>query len=188
VSSVLTGETAELELSGGEASEATWRAIYDDQFDRVYRLVAWFGVAPGDVEDVTQQAFVIAYRRIGEIDGVRSVSAWLRGIAVKVTSDYHRWWRVRRAKQWLLESSDRRPEPATPERETEVARTQEAVNAVLRRMSPKLRAVLVLCDIEECSVSEAAEALAIPTNTVRSRRRIARETFQELWGQKGGAA
>src|SRR5690606_12085227 len=127
--------------------------------------VSWLGVATADVEDVTQQVFVIAYRRLQEIDEVRSVPAWLRGIALRVTSDYHRWWRVRRAKQWLVEATEgRRAEPTTPERATEVARTQEQVNAVLRTMSPKLRAVLVLCDIEECSVSEAAEALAIPTN------------------------
>lgn len=162
-------------------SDQAWRRLYDEQFARMYRLVCRFGVAPGDAEDVVQQVFVIAHRRIREIDEVRSVAGWLRGITVRVVSDYHRWWRVRRVKQWIVESTSGTAAPATPERETEQAQVQARVNATLQRMTPKLRAVLVLCDIEECSVSEAAEALEIPVNTVRSRRRLARESFQGLW-------
>jgi len=153
----------------------------------VYRLVARFGVASADVEDVTQQVFLVAYRRIREVGEVHSVPGWLRGIAARVTSDYHRWWRVRRVKQWLVErTEDERPAAPTPAHATETAQLQQRVGEVMRRMSPKLREVLVLCDLEECSLGEASEALAVPSNTVRSRRRLAREAFQQLWEQREG--
>ena len=170
--------------SEGECNQA-WRQLYDEQFTRMYRLVCRFGVAAADAEDVVQQVFVIAHRRIREVDQVHSIPGWLRGITVRVVSDYHRWWRVRRVKQWILDTAAGTAAPATPapDRAAEQAQTQERVGAVLQRMTPKLRAVLVLCDIEECSVIEAAEALAVPVNTVRSRRRLARESFQGLWQQ-----
>lgn len=189
MSTLLETEHPSAELRSTHAGEAdrAWRALYDEQFARVYRLVARFGVASADVEDVTQQVFLVAYRRLREVDDVRCVPGWLRGIAARVTSEYHRWWRVRRVKAWLVEVTESGRTPAvTPERATEAAQLQQRVTAVLQRMSPKLRAVLVLCDIEECELGEAAEALGVPSNTVRSRRRLARLAFQELWEQREG--
>lgn len=168
--------------------EEAWRALYAHEFDRVYRLVSRFGVSGSEIEDVTQQVFLVAYRRIVEIDELRSVRAWLRGIAVRVVADHHRWRRVRRLKQWLVETTfgEAAVEQRSPERRAEASQTQQQIGAVLCLMSPKLRAVLVLCDIEECSVTEAAAALDVPVNTVRSRRRLARESFQRLWSEARG--
>lgn len=168
-----------------DVREQAWRALYDDQFDRVHRLASRFGVPPGEVEDVVQQVFLVAFRRIAEVGEIGSVTGWLRGIAVKVISDRHRWRRVRRVKQWIVDGIYREtgPGPTTPLRDAEQAEEQERIGTVLRRMRPKLRAVLVLCDIDECSLAEAAETLQIPVNTVRSRRRLARESFRKLWEQ-----
>ena len=176
-------ESVALQSSSASERNQAWRALYDDQFSRIYRLVCRFGMPPAEVEDVTQQVFLIAYKRLFQVDEIRSVRGWLRGIAVRVVSDHHRWRKVRRVKQWLVESTfgGKESSAPTPERGIEVARTRERVGAALRRMSPKLRSVLVLCDIEECTVSEAAEALEIPVNTVRSRRRLARQAFQRIW-------
>lgn len=185
VSTVVQTEDPSLGLRSESVAESNqaWRALYDEQFARVYRLVCRFGVAPADAEDLTQQVFVTAYRRIREIDEVRSVPAWLRGIAARVTSEYHRWWRVRRVKQWVVEAvgGARGADHVEPDRATEAARTQHRVADVLRTLTPKLREVLVLCDIDECTVGEAADALGIPVNTVRSRRRLAREAFHDQW-------
>jgi RNA polymerase sigma-70 factor (ECF subfamily) len=165
-----------------------WRALYDDQFDRVYRLACRFGVPASEIEDVAQQVFLVAYRRIGEVKEIANLAAWLRGIAVKVIADHHRWQRVRRMKQWMVNGIYARSpaEQVTPARGAEDAQLHEQIGAVLRRMSPKLRAVLVLCDIEECSLGEVSEALRIPINTVRSRRRLARDSFRRMWADGAG--
>jgi RNA polymerase sigma-70 factor, ECF subfamily len=169
--------------------EQAWRTLYDEQVADVHRLVRRCGVAAAEVEDVTQQVFVIALRRLRDGEEIRCVPAWLRAIAIRVTSEYHRWWRVRRIKRGLLEVAEcSREDVPTPERATEVAETQLRVSAVLRQMSPKLRAVLVLCDLHECSVCEAADALEIPINTVRSRRVLARRLFRALWLEAEGLA
>lgn len=169
-------------VSAAERDQA-WRALYDREFERVYRLAYRFGVPGAEVEDVAQQVFLIAYRRIGEVEPVVNVHAWLRGITVKVVADHHRWRRVRRLKQWLVDAfyDDAGSGAATPAAQVEHAEVAEEIADVLRRLSPKLRSVLVLCDVEGCSLAEVAETVGAPVNTVRSRRRLAREAFQSEW-------
>lgn len=174
--------TKALRSTSVEDRDAAWRALYDEQFAQVYRLVCRFGVPFADVEDVAQRVFVVAYRRVQEIDDVRNVAAWLRAIVVRVVAEHRRWLRVRRVKQWVLRASaevERAPQP-TPERDAAAQEAQRTVAAVLAQMSPKLRDVLVLLELEQLDLREAAETLGIPANTVRSRRRLAREQFQRI--------
>lgn len=171
--------------------ERAWRQLFDIHYDRIYRLVCRFGVDAGEIEDLAQRAFVTAYQRIQEVDDVREPGAWLRGIVVKVVAHHRRWQKVREVKRWLLNQAPAAmPGPiASPERSVQASEEIEAVREVLCRLSHKLRDVLVLCDIEELPLHEVAELLEVPVNTVRSRRRIAREKFLSLWtAQHGGAA
>src|SRR5215468_9340062 len=175
---------AELRSDSTSVRDEAWRVLYDEHFDAIYRLVCRFGVPLSEVEDLTQMVFERAHRRMSDVDEVRHVGVWLRGIAVRVVAEHRRWQRVRRLRQWLLESTteaalSRAP---TPEQMTAAAHVQRRVGAVLDQMSRKLRDVLVLVEIDERSPEEAAEILGIPTNTVRSRRRLARERFRKLWG------
>lgn len=173
---------ADLTTGAADVRERAWRALYDGHYARVYRLVCRYGVEPADVEDLVQRVFVIAFRRIGEVGDVRDPGAWLRGIGVRVVAQHRRWRKVREVKRWLVRDAGVvAAEPMAPDRSAVAQQELARVRAVLDRMSGKLRDVLVLCDIEDCSPSEAAEALGIPVNTVRSRRRLARAKFQELW-------
>lgn len=167
--------------------DAGWRRLYQDERGRVARLISRRGVASADLEDVTQQVFLAAYRRLAEVAEVRNLGAWLNGIAIRTAADHRRWRRVRRANQWMVETLyGRRGGPAPPERDLEQARLERRVEAVLGRMSAKLRPVLVLCDVEELEPGEVAAILGIPVNTVRSRRRLAREAFERLWVEGRG--
>lgn len=178
-----------LRSASPEERDLAWRALYDAEFARVYRLASRFGVAAAEVEDVAQQVFVIAHRRIADMEQVSNLRGWLRGIAVKVIADHHRWRRVRRIKAWLVEAlySEVDAARSSPGRDAEQAELRERIGEVLRALSPKLRSVLVLADIEECSLAEVAEAVGVPVNTVRSRRRLAREAFQREWERRAGA-
>jgi RNA polymerase sigma-70 factor (ECF subfamily) len=166
-----------------EVRDASWRQLYDDEYRRVARLVSRFGVAPADLEDVTQQVFLAAYRRLAEVADVRDVRAWLGGIAVRTASDHRRWRRVRRANEWMVEAIyQRQPRDRwCPGQDLERTRLERRVEDVLRRMSPKLRPVMLLCEIEEVEPGAVAAILDIPLNTVRSRRRLARQSFEKLW-------
>jgi RNA polymerase sigma-70 factor (ECF subfamily) len=177
-------------LKSGEADERerAWRALYDEHFERVYRLVCRFGVEPAEVEDIAQRAFVIAFRRIHEVEEVHEPAAWLRGIVVRVVAQHRRWRRVREAKRWILRDLPAAAPPPViaPDAGAAAAQEMEDVRQVLARLSSKLRDVLVLCDIEDCAPREAAALLGIPVNTVRSRRRLAREKFSAIWRETFG--
>jgi RNA polymerase sigma-70 factor (ECF subfamily) len=180
---------ADLAAGAGEAPERAWRELYAREFDGLYRFVCRAGVPPGDVEDVVQDVFVRAHRRLGQGELVENLPGWMRGIALRAVCERRRWFRVRRLKQWLLRDTTEAetPRPASPEIGALRSETQAQVARVLERMSPKLRAVLVLLDLDERELGEAAEILAVPENTVRSRRRLAREQFQKLWRRSVGA-
>jgi RNA polymerase sigma-70 factor, ECF subfamily len=186
VSPALTsGLTRGLRSASKLERDAAWRALYDEHFDPVYRLACRLGVPLGDVEDVVQRAFVVAHRRIHDVDEVRNVGAWLRAIVLRVVAEHRRWQRVRRLKQWVLRTSAEveRAAASTPERDAAAREAQALAASLLARMSPKLRDVLVLLELEQLELAETAETLGIPLNTVRSRRRLARAQFQRLWAE-----
>lgn len=169
-----------------EERDRAWRRLIDEHYQRIYRLVCRFGVEPSEVEDIVQRALVIAVRRIHEIDDIRDPGAWLRGITVRVIAQHRRWRAVRAAKDWLLGDTAVAPSAPvmTPEQNAASAQEVEAVRRVLGFLSPRLRDVLVLCDIEDLAPREAASLLGISVNTVRSRRRLAKEKFMEMWNKE----
>jgi RNA polymerase sigma-70 factor, ECF subfamily len=159
-----------------------WRQLYDEQFDGVYRFVCRCGVSDADAEDVTQRVFVIVHRRVDDLVAIENVGGWVRGVALRVVAEHHRWRRVRRLKAWFVNEAATPEAPdAGPENATESEEARERVAEVLSRMSAKLRDVLVLVDLEGLGLNEAAETLGVPVNTVRSRRRLAQEDFRRRW-------
>lgn len=169
-----------------------WHDVYDCHFDEIHRLVFRSGIPAAETEDVTQTVFLRAFQRADRLRDPSApdynVRAWLYGIALRVVSEHRRWRRIRRLKAWLLENTMGAVNraPVTPEDASAAHETQKRVGAVLTKMSSKLRDVLVLRDIDEQSLEETALALGIPENTVRSRLRLARQKFGELWAEGNG--
>jgi RNA polymerase sigma-70 factor, ECF subfamily len=162
-----------------------FRQLYQANFDVVMRFILRFGIGRQDAEDLTQRVFLVAYRRCGDAEALESPEAFLRGVAVRVIHEHFRWWKVRRAKSWLVEHSwaGREEDEVDPERELLAGESLAQVREVLHRMSGKLRDAFVLLDVEGISTSEAAELLNVPVNTLRSRHGLAREEFKRLWSR-----
>jgi RNA polymerase sigma factor (sigma-70 family) len=167
-----------------------WREIYECYFDGTYRFICRCGIPASEVEDLVQSVFLRAFQRLrgrAEANTVQNMRAWLCGIALRIVSEHRRWGRVRHIKQWLLcdVMGFGGKGPATPEELSDAHETQRMVGEILQRMSPKLREVLILRDIDDRDLDEVALMLGIPQNTVRSRIRLAREKFEEIWNDKG---
>jgi RNA polymerase sigma-70 factor (ECF subfamily) len=164
-----------------------WGTLYERHFDDVYRLVRRGGVAVAEADDVTQRVFLRVHALLEHTHEVVYPLAWLRAITLRVVSEHHRFWRLRQLKRWLVERAVAgSPRDATPDESLSASQDQQRVAAVLAQMSPKLRDVLVLCDLEEIDASEAATILGIPKNTVRSRRLLARDQFARMWSRRYG--
>jgi RNA polymerase sigma-70 factor (ECF subfamily) len=146
------------------------------EFGRTCSFLEWRGVAPADIEDVAQQTFVVALRRMREVPHVDNPRAWLRGIASRVARQYFRWHRVRKrgglAVEQLYDSHSAWQH--TPELDAAAAEATELVRSTLRSLSPRLQEVLVLTELEQRPATEVASILSVPVGTVQSRRFVAR--------------
>jgi RNA polymerase sigma-70 factor (ECF subfamily) len=156
-----------------------FRALYDEHVDFVWRNLRRLGVPPSEVDDRTQEVFVVAHRRWDEFeDHGHGPRAWLFQIVLRVVSEARRHRR-------------RHPEDAdggvaeglrstAPSQIDDIAR-REAVaqlDRALATIEVGRRAVLVLHEVEEMTAPEIARAMSIPLNTVYSRLRVAREELE----------
>ena len=168
----------------GPAGVIAFEALYEAQFDFVWRSVARLGVEPAALEDAAQDVFVIAHRRLGEFEGRSSAKTWLFAIALRVAHDYRRAARRKRGHGIVGEDEGDAANVADPNAASplEAAVRAAAVNrlhALLAQLEEPLRAIFILAELEEVSAPEIGEALGINLNTVYTRLRAARRQFND---------
>jgi RNA polymerase sigma-70 factor, ECF subfamily len=152
--------------------------VLRSEFRNVWRAVRRFGVPEASADDAAQEVFIIAARRFEEIE-VGHERRFLFGIAVRVASNFRRA-RSKRPEDsdtdGLVDSASLVPDPGEL---LEQKRMRELLDWVLDSIPPDLRAAFVLFELEGFSAPEISELLEIPTGTVASRLRRAREIFRE---------
>ena len=134
--------------------------------DRLFRLAMWFERNRADAEDVVQETMMQALRSFHRFQPGTNCRAWLATILQHIVSNR------RRAKGRSIVVSDpddriARTVPFVPPVPQDL--TDELVLSSLRRLPTPFQDVILLCDVEDLSYKEAAEALAIPIGTVMSR-------------------
>lgn len=161
------------------SSARLFRALYDAQVAFVWRNLRRLGITESEVDDKTQEVFVIAHRRYSDFaDRGHGPRAWLFQIVLRVASE------TRRHRRRHPEDPDggiaQERESVEPGQAAAIAR-REALDTLDRALSTievGRRTVLVLHEIEEMTAPEIAETLQIPVNTVYSRLRVARNELQ----------
>ena len=136
------------------------------------RLAAHVLRRDSEAEDVAQEAFVRAFQRLPEFRGAGPFSSWLFQITVRLCLD-----RLRSA-FWSREASQDAAFSASTSQSPD---TRLVIETLLDRLSPPMRAALVLREMEGLEYDEIAQALQIPVGTVRSRLHAARAQFRDLW-------
>ncbi|HEY1536513.1 MAG TPA: sigma-70 family RNA polymerase sigma factor [Polyangiaceae bacterium] len=170
----------ELGLTSNEApakessNEARVAELVEAHHDFVWRLIRRLGVPSNDVDDVVQQAFWVATRKLESIERGKE-RAFLASTAVRVASDYRRT--VRRRRETGEEPADTASMVASAEELVDRRKARVLLDRILDRLTPDLREVLVLFELEELSGGEIAKLLGVAEGTVASRLRRAREAF-----------
>jgi RNA polymerase sigma-70 factor (ECF subfamily) len=153
--------------------------------DKVFNICRYM-LGPDDAEDAAQDSFVKAYKNLDRFTPSPGFSAWITRIAINTCLDYKRKPAHLPLAGTSAEGDEYEHEHASPGPGPEAVlsskQSAEAVSSAVGRLSDKLRAVLVLCDIEGLSYSEAADALGISMGTVKSRLSRAREELRRLIG------
>ncbi len=139
-----------------------------------------------EVLDVTQEAFIKAYRALGAFRGESAFYTWLYRIAINAAKN-HLAARGRRppgddletevAEQ--LESGGRLRDMDTPESHLLTEEIGRTVQQALEDLPTDLRTAIVLRELEGLSYEEIAEAMDCPIGTVRSRIFRAREAIDK---------
>lgn len=165
---------------GHAARAASSRARLDGLVRRelgsVWRLLRRFGLDSAEADDATQQVFLIASRRLADIDPRRE-RAFLLATAIHVAQKAHRS-RARRRETHDENLSEQRDSAPDPEELLDRRRARNLLDAILQAMSEDLRVVFVLYEIEELTLAEIAALLEIPSGTAASRLRRARADFR----------
>lgn len=153
------------------------QALVGEHHDFVWRSLRRLGVPGGDVDDACQQVFLVTYRRLAAI-APHSERSFLFQTAVRVASDWRRAHK-RRGEQAAVELGELPDRAANPEEMIDERRARALLDRVLGAMPMELRAVFVLYELEEMTMSEIATLTEIPAGTVASRLRRARAAFQD---------
>ena len=140
-----------------------FRELYEREYTAVYRAVRAIVVDPAEAEDVTQEAFVKAYRARHRYQPTAPVGAWLHRIAVNAAISHLRRRRLARLLPVRLYS------PPTTAAGYEAVEARSVVDRALTELSPKLRVVVAMHYGFGYRREEIAELLGIPSGTVASR-------------------
>ena len=151
---------------------------------RIAKLVSRFVSDRSEVEDVTQEAFIKAYRAIGGFRGDSAFYTWLYRIAINTAKNYlvsqgrrPQVSGMETEEAELTEAGSGLRETNTPERHLladEIART---VERAMENLPEDLRTAIVLREIDGLSYEEIATVMDCPIGTVRSRIFRAREAI-----------
>jgi RNA polymerase sigma-70 factor (ECF subfamily) len=148
---------------------------------RIVRLVR--GMVPeSDVEDVTQDAFLKAYRKLGAFDGRSSFYTWLYRITANTAMDWRKRERHRRHAPLPEgpEGEDAVPaEDAGPEKASSRRELKARIDAAIEALPDKYHEILVLREIEGLSYEDISSRLGMSKGTVESRLFRARERLRE---------
>lgn len=147
------------------------------------RLLSRFIRDPAEVEDVTQEAFIKAYRALPSFRGESAFYTWLYRIGINTAKNYL-VSQSRRAPTTTefdtddaetFEDGDQLRDINTPESVLLSKQIGETVNTAMDALPEELRMAIVLREIEGLSYEEIAQIMNCPIGTVRSRIFRARE-------------
>ncbi len=131
-----------------------------------------------DARDVTQEAFLRAYRRLSTFDRERRFYTWIYRILTNLAIDHLR--RRRRDRPAPL-AEDVAAEGFDPDAHLLSEELREQVWSTLDRLPGHYRAILVLRDVEGLSGKEISERTGAGHATTRWRIHRARVLFREAW-------
>ena len=165
-----------------EGETKAFGALIQRHQDRLYNNMVHMLRSDTDAEDVVQDAFVLAYTKLGSFKGNSQWFTWLYRIAYNVAVT-----KMRQRKPTV--SLDGKPDqpkmdfPDTSSGPEDRLDREEDINELsmaMGRLSDEHRTILILREMEELDYDAISEILDLPIGTVRSRLHRARNQLREI--------
>ncbi len=168
--------------------DAAYERLVRENTGRMLAVARRFLASDDDARDAVQEAFVSAFRGIGNFEGGSRISTWLHRIVVNAALMKLRS-RRRKPEESIedllpkyLEDGhhERTPGRWSPDRLSEREEVRKLVLAGIERLPDRYREVLLMRDIEEMDTQETAGMLGISANAVKTRLHRARQALREV--------
>lgn len=171
-------------VQGGD--EVAFNLLVRKYQHKVANLISRYVYDSGEIEDITQEVFVKAYRAIGGFRGDSAFYTWLYRIAIN-TAKNHLVAQSRRPPSTDVEAQDAElteaghnlREVGTPESNLLSRELAQRVAKAVQELPEELRTAITLRELEGLSYEEIATVMECPIGTVRSRIFRAREAIDK---------
>lgn len=152
------------------------RRSVDDHYLFVWRSLQRLGIPEAEADDLAQEVFLLFVQKLDGIEPGLERRFLFRS-AVHLAMHAKRSFRRRRTFEERSESL--LPSEPVPSAEEGVERREDLVllDALLAELPEELRTIVVLCELEDMTMNEAASVLGIPPGTAASRLRRGREAL-----------
>ena len=149
--------------------EEAFAVLYRRRQAAIYRFVLHMSGREDLAEEVTQETFLTLIREPARFEPAKgALSSFLFGIARNLVLRH-----LEKRREWVNIEDESTAEPAAADTDLLARLTREetieAVRQAVSSLPGTYREAVVLCDLEETSYADAAEALGVPVGTVRSR-------------------
>lgn len=184
---------SELIRAAQEGSQDAFAQLVEQNQGKIYNLCYRMTGNPEDAADLTQEAFLNAWRGLSKFGGQSAFSTWLYRLASNACIDFLRREKRRSALSMTLDRADGEEpretevpdERYSPHRELERKEAHEALQKGLASLSPEHREVLLLRETEGLSYGEIARCLGLEEGTVKSRIARARISLKDYLQKSG---
>ncbi|MGH8706588.1 MAG: RNA polymerase sigma factor RpoE [Burkholderiales bacterium] len=177
----------QLVLRAQRGDKRAFELLVEKYQRKLGRLLARFIRDPAEVEDVTQEAFIKAYRALPAFRGDSAFYTWLYRIGINTAKNYLMALGRRAPTSTEVEAEDAEGfeegeqlrDINTPESLLLSQEIAQTVNATIDELPEELRTAIQLREIEGMSYEDIARIMDCPIGTVRSRIFRAREAIAE---------
>ncbi len=164
-----------------QVDQTRLRVMFDEHFDAVFRALRRAGLPTAELQDCTQEVFIIVSKKLSAILPGRE-RAFLLSIAEKVAKHARR---QQRRCRWVLHEDPYVEtmciDPALrPDDIVEAYRQRILLEDIIVQIPQKLRVVFVSFEIDELTIQQIASLTCLPMGSVASRLRRAREEFARI--------
>lgn len=158
--------------------KALLRQLVADNYDFIWRLLSRLKVSAEEVDDATQQVFMVLLSKSSLVLKPGSERSYLFGVAIRTAQEFRRKAATQRARA-VSEAADLSDERNCAESIAEQRNARRILDEILETFPEQVKIVFILFELEGMSAREIAELTSTPMGTIASRLRRGRELFEE---------
>ena len=174
--------TADLELArrcqNGDAT--AFEELYRQHAGRLYNLVFRMAGSAPEADDLLQEVFLQAHRKLGSFRGDSSLATWLYRLGMNHCLDYLRGRQAKMGRATDSFEDDGVPEPAAPAPMIPSAISRMDLERAIARLPEGCRAAFLLHDVEGFEHNEVARILGVSEGTSKSQVHKARMKLRAM--------